>query len=156
MGCDIHMVVERKFGERWVGVHACPYGWAEVMPPTGGFVSGRTYWPVRSRNYDLFAALAGVRGDGPEPRGLPDDASDLTVMEAEGWGDDGHSHSWLPLSEALMLFIQHRQVGALEGGHPLDYFGVDVYTDEDNEGDPPDLNARPTLAEYRLVFWFDN
>lgn len=67
------------------------------------------------RNYDLFAMLADVRngygfagvdtGDGFEimddPRGVPDDASEEYKREVEGWGVDGHSHSYFTLRELL-------------------------------------------------------
>lgn len=58
MGCDIHIFVEyREFGRtgRWRSL-------AE------GEMRG-------DRDYEMFSALAGVRGDGPAPKGLPDDLS---------------------------------------------------------------------------------
>jgi len=67
------------------------------------------------RNYDLFAILANVRngygfagcdtGDGfipiDEPRGLPGDVTDDVKKESDGWGINGHSHSWFTLRELL-------------------------------------------------------
>ena len=67
------------------------------------------------RNYNLFAILANVRngrgfagcdtGDGfipiDMPRGLPIDVSPQVDNESNGWGVDGHSHSWFTLEELL-------------------------------------------------------
>jgi hypothetical protein len=90
MGCDIHMILERKWRDKWVGIH-------EVDSA------------ARERNYDLFGRLAGVRRgdeDSPDPRGVPDDASDLSKMEIEGWGHGAHSHSWATLDEFLTAYIK--------------------------------------------------
>lgn len=86
MGCDIHMYVERRGPEGWE--HVSPEQW-------GGF---------HDRNYELFAWLAGVRnyhGQTPldDPRGVPQDASVHVKQEEERWGSDGHSHTWLVVSE---------------------------------------------------------
>lgn len=70
-----------------------------------------THEPFDCRNYDLFAALAGVRnGRGfagvytgeplkpiAEPRGVPDDADPRTVK----YLSDEHTPSWLTLTEIL-------------------------------------------------------
>lgn len=103
MGCDIHALIERKVGNSWLD-------------------SGD---PDIGRNYEMFAALAGVRNrDGivpiAEPRGLPGfkewatygggerhirwedwSAKPCRAMEnmAEEMGEDGHSASWLTLAE---------------------------------------------------------
>lgn len=57
MGCDIHVLLERKVGDKWVMVN-------------------RLESPVTDRNYKRFAALAGVCGDGAVAKGLPDDLSE--------------------------------------------------------------------------------
>lgn len=141
MGCDIHLVMEERdpdFG--WVGIETFR-----------GFYDG-TDWrghPAQSRNYRLFAALAGVRGDGPEPRGIPETASAATRMMLKQWGADAHSASWLPLMDAVREFNARRYEEGEKAVDPKSYrdsfpasfwFGVD----EDN------------LENYRLVFWFDN
>jgi hypothetical protein len=94
------------------------------------------------RNYARFAALAGVRGEGLEPRGIPDDASETTKYLVELWGSDGHSHSWLPAEEAAEIFLatDHAQTpGEYKTKFPASYF----------------LGVEGT-AEHRLIFWFDN
>lgn len=159
MGADIHAVLEKyhpEFG--WVGVHDFPYisidnvnvsspAWPDDSKTRQEWYD-RTYmsWKVLDRNYHLFAMLAGVRGAGPDPKGVPDDASDLAKMGIASWGRDGHSHSYGLLSEVGAIFL-------LSSGDPteilsetriksiLDLFGLD-YSE--------------SLDEYRLIFWFDN
>lgn len=114
MGCDIHFYVESRNWDdtRWVSRDKwqadtytdgddCDGLWAD------GFYNGR--------NYNLFAILANVRngrgfagcytGSGfrpmCEPRGLPEDVTLLVRHASDRYGVDGHSHSWLLLSELL-------------------------------------------------------
>ena len=86
MGCDIHMYIEKKDKEK---------GQWEAVDYSDDIDVGR--------DYDLFCFLAGVRcGEEPqhfERKGLPDDLSPEVREECEGWGSDGHSHSWLTLEE---------------------------------------------------------
>lgn len=143
MGCDIHMVLEEKDDDLgWVGIDAFR-GHRDRK--------GNSSWPaVTDRNYRRFAALAGVRGDGPEPRGVPEDASALTRLEIRGWGGDGHSHSWLPISDAVKIFStrfyeaeQALDPKSYEAASPADFwFGSSGADSEPNK--------------YRLIFWFDN
>jgi hypothetical protein len=83
MGTDIHGFLERRIGPGYSWFRECEID--------------------HSRNYRLFAALAGVETHKPiipisEPRGLPDD-------HTVGWGEDtdgefgDHSFSWLSLTE---------------------------------------------------------
>lgn len=67
------------------------------------------------RNYDVFSILADVRngygfagvktGEGfnpiSNPKGLPNDVSELVYDASDAWGVDGHSHSYLTLRELL-------------------------------------------------------
>ena len=164
MGCDIHLVLEKQVKVRglfrWVGVNAFPYMLSTVYNRKGDeyvTTTGNTHYPVRDRNYDLFATLAGVRGEGPKPRGLPDDASDLTIMESDLWGEDGHSHTWMLMSEALPIFVMHGQFGpasqavlsAFKGGTDRALLGyMEHFWSLDREDE--------TLDDYRLCMWFDN
>ena len=94
MGCDIHLHVEQRSADgTWAPL---PHSYS-------------------TRNYRLFAALAGVRngtgfagcdlGDPIEPiaapRGLPADVSDEVQAESDEWDIDGHTHSWLTAGELL-------------------------------------------------------
>lgn len=146
MGCDIHLVLEKRHGDKWVGVDTFT-----------GHHRGKFYLkegerdyssPVtRQRNYERFALLAGVRGDGPPPRGVPSDASDTTGLLIQEWGTDGHSHSWLPLSEAVHVWsLTQSGMDKFSEDYPAVYFfGVDT---SDGSGDKNE--------NYRVVFWFDN
>lgn len=151
MGCDIHVVLEKQYktGDsiEWVGLNC----FAPIVPlSVGSFrkTNETTYWCITDRNYELFSALAGVRGNGPEPRGLPEDASLLTLMKLEPWGQDAHSISWGTLDDIGGLFLAHYAPEFSLEGHRKDVllslFGVLSYPDNVD------------LSEYRVVYWFDN
>lgn len=118
MGCDIHMHYEVKNENGWSF-----YDWKSEFV-IGHYDDGSAQYDYRkvfdhplyiSRNYDLFAILANVRngrgfagiptgyGFNPisEPRGLPEDVTSIVKEDSNDWGGDGHSHSWLSLSEVL-------------------------------------------------------
>lgn len=168
MGCDIHPVLERRWknektGEtKWVGVHAYPYARIQSVWHKGKKLDVNHYHmpgPQR-RNYDLFAKLAGVRGEGPEPRGLPYDVSDLARMEIGDEDGDLHSHSWATAREyvaaALAVDAEHdeglRKAMLTQNSEEpriknpyLHYMEIAIYEDEGNSPD-----------DYRIVFAFDN
>lgn len=135
MGCDIHVHVEVKIDGQWhhmEGLHV-------------------------SRNYDLFSALAGVRGPGPgvaPDRGIPEDVSALTKMLHNKWAGDAHSESYIT-SQELKSFLP--RVGSYKcfSGDDLGYFmgdGFEPFYDE-----PRNPNDFPKeMEDFRLVFWFDN
>jgi len=104
----------------------------------------------RSRNYPFFALLAGVRGEGPEPVGLPPDPSQLTEMCVTQLGADGHSHSWLPYREFCERYTLTTAEIFTNGGNMEALSGIDDF--EDQFG--PD--ERDGYAGLRVVFWFDN
>lgn len=63
---------------------------------------------IDNRHYDAFGALAGVRRDGPKPKGLPANLSDLAKLTITD-NIDLHSHTWYTLAEAIEIFatVQH-------------------------------------------------
>ncbi len=124
MGCDIHGTVEKKVGEKWVMVN-------------------RLYDEAIERNYARFAALAGVRGEGPKPKGLPQDMADSTRIYVEEWEGDGHSHSWLIIEEAAKIWMESDWgKDDFARSYPVvHYFNIE-------------REIHP--GEYRVVFWFDN
>lgn len=150
MGCDIHFVVEAKVetGE-WIGVYV------EHMTPDMAFSAnenfltdknGHTY-PIGLRNYNFFAALAGVRGDGPPAKGIPTDVSATARVMIERDGEDGHSHSWCSMEEFITKWLEttcFENVAAirLSGKKLAIHEVIGVWDDE--------------LADMRVVFWFDN
>lgn len=104
MGCDIHFYTE---------VHSPEGGWLSADRWTS---EDRRAPDTRLRvNYDLFAMLAGVcngygfagalTGAGfvpiSPPKGMPPDCDRRIAAKSEQWGVDGHSHSYLTLSELL-------------------------------------------------------
>jgi hypothetical protein len=104
MGCDIHLFTELKKGSgKWKNADYWQhnYFYDEKDPDCE-----REMDPVpvyRGRDYDLFGILAGVRSGSndliDDPRGIPEDACEITKTESERCGSDGHSHSWFTLKE---------------------------------------------------------
>jgi hypothetical protein len=147
----LERLVDHEGVQKWVGMHDFP----TVPQSTYEKPYDKTWWDAKSRNYELFAKLAGVRGDGPEPKGVPDDASDLSVFAVSTYGEDGHSHSWCDAKEFVAAYVEtlpanhHMQKqwlsdllesqNAWKAGCGEMLFG---YMDDD--------------AEYRVVFFFDN
>lgn len=138
MGCDIHMVIEKSVAiDDWI-VIGIPSGWdSNVASEYGNF------WfspPCLSRNYERFGALAGVRSEGPPPRGLPVDACASTRYLADS--QEYHSHSWLTLTDAARVFLEtDGNTSDLAKRFPCSYY----------------FNIDSELADdCRLVFWFDN
>ena len=127
MGADIHLFVEKKINDKWVMLYNYDMDHST---------------PTSLRNYDRFAALAGVRGEGPEPRGLPEDVSSAVWYFYQDWGTDTHSASWLPLSEAARIWLEtdYDPDSFAKKWPEYHYFNV--------EGDD--------IRDYRVVFWFDN
>lgn len=170
MGCDIHLVLERRAvvngEEKWVGVNAFEH--ISDMVRCGAAVE-RTYhgWNVRARNYDVFAMLANVRGhtaDEHEPRGAPYDMSDLARACITDWDSDGHSHSWLTAREYVSRWCMAVHGTAemvadrlTESDAPklseaaAKLFGL-VFYDEGDE----DRRGADDVDKHRVVFWFDN
>ena len=115
MGCDIHFYTETKTDGRWQPADQWePNEYAGEEGETDLRVPYEKAF-YHDRNYNLFAILADVRngrgfagcdtGDGfvpiDDPRGLPEDVTDLVKADADRWGDDGHSHSWFTVAELL-------------------------------------------------------
>jgi hypothetical protein len=175
MGADIHMVLEKRAKvrdkEAWIGVNAFPYLTVQVHQRKGSeYVTstGSANWLATDRNYALFSALAGVRGPGPDAKGVPDDASDLALMMIDGWAEDGHSHSWMLMDEALPLFVMHGQFGdageavltAMKAGTWAaleqsfgNFWDLGSHYEQDADGE---VEVRDKLTDFRLVYWFDN
>lgn len=93
MGCNSHLSIEVKY--RW-STDTSWSVWALDLP--------------ESRDYDLYEAMAGVRGeDGKElflPRGIPTDVTQGTGYWIKRAGEDGHSHSWLTPKEFHACVVQ--------------------------------------------------
>lgn len=114
MGCSIHVSVEVLVNGKW------------EWQSEGNFF----------RSYDLFAQIADVRNDGgivpiSEPRGLPGDVTETTLVGSEEWGADGHNHSWLCSKEIKLV---EQWIEPLDDWKWKDFGLVD---------------------DWRIVFWFD-
>lgn len=101
MGCDIHIVAERK--NPTTGLYE---PWGTFTDRYGSFVQegpkGRPNEIYVGRNHTLFGVLAGVRGGDDHmiapPRGLPTDMSPEVAKYHE---DVEHTPSYLTLRELL-------------------------------------------------------
>ena len=133
MGCDIHLHQEVKINGKWEH-----YGIADV-----------------TRNYQLFAKMAGVRGDEApiaEPRGYPVDVTNVTQFDAARWASDSHTPSWLDAEEITKLFEWMKEPGETR---PREWFGYLFGNHWDSFTKYPE--DRPAgLEDVRFVFWFDN
>src|SRR5882672_4508786 len=132
MGCDIHLVVERRIKQspmpdKWIAVRILEHiNTAEKQKYDMNFATPA----AKERNYERFAALAGVRGDGPEARGMPADASETAVLLYRIEGN--HTPSWLPLSEAATIFAEteYHELTEFDRKYPTyHYFGIETETD---------------------------
>lgn len=166
MGADIHIYAERRLKDgSWSylrGYDAHNRRTYDDKPEKQSY-GNLLFSRARSRDYGFFADLAGVRGPGPAPKGLPDDVSPLVAEESELYGGDGHSHSWYSAKEFVPIFMKHHLTNEeraeivthkLEGSgtslthHVLNwYLGIDVPYGKDDKPDP---------SAIRFVFWFDN
>ena len=132
MGTDVHMIVERRFGEKWIGV------WASDYLPEGAEDK------LTKRHYMLFNALAAVRGDmdGPGAKGLPDDVSDLarTIITDQGY----HSATWWSLADTQTIYNKPEiaYVGETRQYAFADFVDL-VWSEEDAE-------------PFRVIFAFDS
>ena len=159
MGCDIHMVLEKTTEEGWLGRHSFdPIPINKYKEGSSESDTTWVWWPVCDRNYERFGAMAGVRTSGPEPRGMPDDASQLARYEVDRWGMDAHSHSWLYAGEFIKILCAEESVpkdikvaftqGLLDGGDGWFSAVCDKFLGFLDDDALPD--------DYRIVFWFDN
>ena len=171
MGADIHFVIEHNDPEDnlgWVGVfwsdapHS-PSGYNHTAYVNNANISAEEqrrrmddgvhpFGRLGRRDYDFFARLAGVRGDGPEPNGVPSDASALTQRCVMRWEGDGHSHVHMTLREFVKrkiitdVTIADAAKSKLQGGDPIaEYLGDCI----DDDGITLDDNTR-------VIAWFDN
>lgn len=119
MGCDIHMYKEVQVAGEWVSADK----WSDdEYEPGRKEVSYKDRFT--DRNYKLFGMLVdGVRSSSPfsfKPRGLPHDVTDVVKEESDGWGVDGHSHSYLFLHELLSFrdFLKTQTVRISGMKHP--------------------------------------
>lgn len=138
MGCDIHIVLERKRKgtDQWIG----------EFSSDNHNVVGRNLKADR-RDYGFFGRLAHVRHSptsGPSfyPRNLPRDVSALAWDQYMTAPTDHHSASYLSIDEFCTAYLaENPEDPDVRPNHvAYDLLGVDS----------------DTGCEYRVVFWFDN
>lgn len=146
MGCDIHLHTEIKRNGIWQH-----HSEAKI-----------------ERNYPLFAKMANVRNGYKivpisNPKGFPEDATELTKLHSEKYGCDGHSHSWLSAAEISEL---HRWI--MNEARPKEWFGKDPWiwgcdnmpyfmgTHLNGFVDYPEDWEPHGIEDVRYVFFFDN
>lgn len=167
MGADIHMYIEKKLPDgEWATVQTFTPATKQAFGMEGeaGWASS-LFWQIEGRFYRLFAKLAGVRGEGPEPLGIPDDASPLYRHYCRTWSGDGHSHSYCSAATFIQRYIEAveeqndesiSQIAKTYAEHVLKagatsavFRFLDMYCGVDaQDGDSTD--------DYRFVFFFDN
>ena len=138
MGCDIHSYVEKLERGIWIKV-------SNIFPRTkwekSYFKSNVSDHPFNWRSYGIFGFLADVRNYSHSPvisasRGLPMDVSSEIKLEADDWGCDGHSFSFLMLDELLnfdydQIFWDRRITKQVK---PNFWNGTALAEDEETEG----------------------
>ena len=128
MGCDIHVYTEKyishiKGEERWVNIDYWQYNpWYKEEDNDGERMLEHIPF-YRGRDYELFGILADVRhgaegGPISQPKGLPQDVSNITKKESDNWGSDGHSHSYFTLCE-LKDYLEKNPMIKRSGMVPL-------------------------------------
>lgn len=172
MGADIHFTIEHRDphdGLGWVGVfwsdapHSPPsYNTSYAYNQNANITTEEHYHRMDDgvhpfgrlgrRDYEFFGRLAGVRRDGPDPNGVPPDASALTQRCVMRWEGDGHSHVHMTLREFVKrkiitdVTIADAAKSKLQGGDPIaEYLGNCI----DDDGITLDDNTR-------VIAWFDN
>lgn len=136
MGTDIHVHVEVMINNKWHHYNN----------------------PSIDRNYKLFGKMGGVRlYDDITPiaptRGLPDDLSEITKIDAGIWGADGHSHTFLMDNEIHELKNWYTQIFRPETSE--NPFFNQIFGYWLGHGFELD-NETPEVTNFRFVFWFDN
>ena len=157
MGCDIHGWIEKKTPSgSWVGVRNI-----DERNFTFNGDSLEYIYSLGDRNYLLFSFLAEVRGSiegGHEPKGFPDDASEVASIDFERWYSDAHTPSYLPLKTVLDFLkktIGWQEDESLDDDEypsydlAANYCTQEIANAYEGEGEG-------NIADYRMVFWFDN
>jgi hypothetical protein len=135
MGCDIHIVAERRKEKTgpWIGAYS-----TDLMPGVRP--------QMAARDYAFFAEIASVRGmsgSNMHARNLPEDVSDLAWQQYMTAPTDHHNASHTTVSEFCDAWFRAnpKATGVRKEFAAFDLLGIDL-----DYGD----------FEWRLVFWFDN
>jgi hypothetical protein len=158
MGCDIHAHIEIRYKPKTqtrykprTGAQTETEARAEVEPNEWMY-----YAPIDfNRDYSLFASLAGVRGEGPEPKGLPEGITPMTRLHVDHWGSNGHDHSWADEKEttaAIERYLERFQHQYFETAIRLgDLFDNPYHYFLEHRNEYPSY-----IVGFRMVYWFSN
>lgn len=147
MGCDMHIFLEKKDGDKWIDNTPYERDWWD------GSLQPQDYY---CRSYLLFSILAGVRnseGIKPiaRPRGIPDDCSKEYRNFVEQWTPDGYSHSYFTIAELEEACAKCKSVTQRETLAGFANFLLKM-VEVMNPYDITFLNR----DKYRVCFFFDN
>lgn len=138
MGCDIHMALEKKVGNKYVLVT-------------------RIDSDLTDRHYRFFSSLAGVRGYGERStKGIPNDISEGGKLFIDEYGSDGHSHSYDSVETVLKCKNQAYKDSFEEWGEegkPAVIEGWDIYKAFNYYFDDVEDES---YSDYRVIYYFDN
>jgi hypothetical protein len=144
MGCDIHVHIEVRIDGVWE----------------------HYAHPSVSRNYVLFAKMAGVRNYQKKiapiskPKGVPSNMTKITRLDLEAWDTDAHSVSWFDLQDIMKLeeWLKEQDWGGVLK-NDLEYGVLRTYLFGNSFSGlvkyPEDIRI-PGLEDARFIFWFDN
>jgi hypothetical protein len=105
------------------------------------------------RNYDAFALLACVRGEydySLDPRGMPENASEIVLAEYESWGGDAHTPSYVTEGELLELLIRMNLRPPHEAMPRQKRYINELLSYMESD------RVQVQQSQKRIVFWFDN
>jgi len=146
MGADIHIFAEFKAGDGPWTAH----------PNHTSDEDGHVDDIGGDRNYEVFGALAGVRGDGPDPKGLPDDITETVLNASDMWDGDGHSHSYYSLAEFKKILKKTGNTNYSNSTfNAINEHKKKLELDLKSEKILLGQNIN-TKVEVRIVFFFDN
>jgi hypothetical protein len=119
--------------------------------------------PKVFQNYELFAKMAGVRGEAKpivEPRGIPTDVSVVARIHYGAWNPDAHTPSWLTRDEVWQVIEWFRDTEIPKWGFESNRMTTSAawFSFGFLFGDgwqTPIIPARYAgVTDVRLVFWF--
>lgn len=165
MGADIHVVIEAKLDDKWIGV------WTDEIVSkvhTDLDPNRRLRWErpeLVERHYVFFGMLAGVRNSdftdafesGVASRGIPDDASDLTVLCTIGVDTVTGYHSFGCCSLTDFCEIKANALTHIreDGIRPQGVEELREWFDCQGAVDTM-MTLNEQDLEFRVVFWFDS
>lgn len=161
MGADIHIVVEQLVeSPQGQGVEWCGLGTSQATCVQAPGKKALFHRPeIAARDYRFFAALAGVRGSGPEPRGMPADASLLSRIFLSP-DEEIHSVSFMSLHDFVLAKLEASRGGiyslltaeVLQGNREA----LHPYYEYASCGWVAGYEAAKHPDKFRVVFGFDN